>query len=239
MTEEFITQLLYKKYQSKENFCLNQVNTAPKYSLGNLILDFWYIKLDFNKNFSEGFEIKTSREDFLRDSKWPGYLNYCNKFYFVCPKDVIFKEELDPQIGLIYVYDTGKMKVVKSSVYRNVEPPSGIFKHILLTRLKKFEEKPLTVEDKIKLYINDKIDSRELGLNFRNKLVEEINELKNNRIKEEFKILPWKLIMEKYTPIQINNYIEKSYDSNSDKLNGKVKEIEVKLVELKEIIKNG
>ncbi len=31
-------------------------------------------------------EVKSSREDFLTDRKWPDYLDYCDRFYFAVPE---------------------------------------------------------------------------------------------------------------------------------------------------------
>jgi hypothetical protein len=47
------------------------------------------------------YEIKSSRSDFLADSKWPKYLDYCTHFAFVAPAGAIFRWELEAGIGLI------------------------------------------------------------------------------------------------------------------------------------------
>lgn len=49
-------------------------------------------------------ELKTCRADFVGDSKWKKYLNYCDRFMFMCPDGVIKPEELPNNIGLVYVY---------------------------------------------------------------------------------------------------------------------------------------
>ncbi len=49
------------------------------------------------------FEIKTCRDDFEKDMKWKKYLDYCDKFMFMCPDGVIKPEELPPNVGLVYV----------------------------------------------------------------------------------------------------------------------------------------
>lgn len=47
-------------------------------------------------------EVKSSREDFLSDSKWPDYLEFCDRFYFAVPE--AFPEELLPdEHGLMRV----------------------------------------------------------------------------------------------------------------------------------------
>lgn len=60
-------------------------------------------------------ELKSCREDFLADHKWENYLNYCNKFWFMCPKNVILPEELPKNIGLIWVNDAGVFDIRKKA----------------------------------------------------------------------------------------------------------------------------
>lgn len=47
------------------------------------------------------YEVKSSRADYLADSKWQNYLPYCTHFAFVAPAGAIQKWELDRDIGLI------------------------------------------------------------------------------------------------------------------------------------------
>jgi hypothetical protein len=47
------------------------------------------------------YEVKGSRGDFLRDSKWERYLPFCTHFAFVAPAGAIAKWELERGIGLI------------------------------------------------------------------------------------------------------------------------------------------
>lgn len=61
------------------------------------------------------FEIKTSRADFLKDAKKDKHkeCNGANYFYYVCPKGLIGKDEVDKKYGLIYIWDTGFVEIVK------------------------------------------------------------------------------------------------------------------------------
>ncbi len=59
--------------------------------------------LDYLCRQTSGYEVKISRSDFVADDKWQEYLPFCNKFYFVCPPDLIKLSELPPETGLIYV----------------------------------------------------------------------------------------------------------------------------------------
>lgn len=61
------------------------------------------ISLDYLCRQVNGYEVKISRSDFKSDDKWTEYLPFCNKFYFVCPPDLIQPSELPKEIGLIYV----------------------------------------------------------------------------------------------------------------------------------------
>ena len=47
------------------------------------------------------YEVKSSRADYLADSKWEKYLPFCTHFAFVAPAGVIAKWEIDRDIGLI------------------------------------------------------------------------------------------------------------------------------------------
>jgi len=53
------------------------------------------------------FEFKSCRNDFVRDKKWQKYLKYCHTLTFVCPAEVIQKQDLPPGIGLMWVYKWG------------------------------------------------------------------------------------------------------------------------------------
>jgi hypothetical protein len=47
------------------------------------------------------YEVKSSRTDYLADTKWERYLPYCTHFAFVAPAGAIARWELDRDIGLI------------------------------------------------------------------------------------------------------------------------------------------
>lgn len=48
-------------------------------------------------------ELKSCKEDFERDNKWKNYLDYCHRFWFMCPSGAIKPEDLPENIGLIWV----------------------------------------------------------------------------------------------------------------------------------------
>jgi hypothetical protein len=73
--------------------------------------DYWALSLNGE---TREFEIKISRGDYFTDKKKDKHNSTkgANYFYYVCPKGLIKKEEVDPKYGLIYVSDLG-VEIVK------------------------------------------------------------------------------------------------------------------------------
>lgn len=93
-----ILETLHKDIKSKYP---TRLNVSEFTLIGGRRIDM--LSLDYMGGEVRGYEIKTSRSDFLGDKKWKEYLEYCGKFYFVCPAGMIKPEELDKEIGLIYI----------------------------------------------------------------------------------------------------------------------------------------
>ncbi|WP_199925743.1 MmcB family DNA repair protein [Paenibacillus bouchesdurhonensis] len=127
-----------------------------------------------------GYEVKVSRGDFLQDQKWPGYMAYCNRFSFVCPKGLIAKDELPPEVGLIYYYpDTGALRTERAAKHRLTEIPPDIYKYMLMSRTES-DSHPFfsSRREMFEAYLEEKKTCRALGRNVGSKLVNEINELR-------------------------------------------------------------
>ena len=62
-------------------------------------------------------EVKASLKDYKRDKKLfqldKSYYPHCNYFYIMCPKDVIPKELVLKEIGLLYVDENNKIEIVQ------------------------------------------------------------------------------------------------------------------------------
>ena len=103
---------------------------------GHLRLDGWAMKKSWANPLTVGYEVKISRSDFLGDSKWMSYLQYCNEFYFVCPSGLIQPDELPKEAGLLWASKTGtRLYTKKKAAYRidGVEL-EDLYKYILLWR---------------------------------------------------------------------------------------------------------
>src|SRR5690606_29343051 len=69
--------------------------------------DYWTMEAS---GITREYEIKISRADFLKDRRKQKHSTPeagANFFYYVCPKDLIKKEDVDPKYGLIYVSEYG------------------------------------------------------------------------------------------------------------------------------------
>lgn len=77
-----------------------------EYGIDKIRLDLLKIRPErkFTDVTMRAFEFKSSRADFLSDKKWENYLEYCNSLTFVCPPEIIKKDELPKAIGLLYVF---------------------------------------------------------------------------------------------------------------------------------------
>lgn len=72
------------------------------------------------------FEIKISRQDFLKDlnnfhSKQKKALELSNKFYYVCPWGLIEKHEVPDFAGIQYVDSANTVKIKKQATYRSMK----------------------------------------------------------------------------------------------------------------------
>ena len=71
-------------------------------------------------------EIKVSRADLLGDQKWPGYLDYCDLFYWAVPAgfalDHFERDCLGPDCAGLIVADRYDAEVVREAPHRPLAP---------------------------------------------------------------------------------------------------------------------
>jgi len=73
----------------------------PEFTWDDLRIDA--IMIDVKHRWIRGFEIKTSRGDWLKDNKWTEYSKFCSSLCVVCPEGLIQKEEIEKPFGLIWI----------------------------------------------------------------------------------------------------------------------------------------
>lgn len=74
-------------------------------------------------------EVKSSARDFLSDKKWPSYLEYCNRLFFILDNPTYLKigHKIPKGIGIMVVYPLTdgrkryKTKIVQRSEYRELD----------------------------------------------------------------------------------------------------------------------
>lgn len=79
---------------------------------------FDLIRIDPRKRYIRIFEFKSNRRDFTSDKKWKQYLDYCHTLTFVCPREIIQKDDLPAGIGLMWIYKwRHKPSLIKSGAW--------------------------------------------------------------------------------------------------------------------------
>ncbi len=113
------------------------VEECPLEAWGKLRADLWVLRPSWSKPQVTIYEVKVTRQDFLRDDKHRSYLDACNCLYFAAPRGVIKPEELSEECGLLEVAASGGMlRTVKKAPYR---VPTGdgmatVMKAVLMNR---------------------------------------------------------------------------------------------------------
>lgn len=96
------------------------------------------IKASWSHPAIHGFEIKVSRADFLKDDKWPGYLDHCKQFWFVtAPGVIVDKSEIPESAGWIEATKNGvKIMTRKKAPAREIDPKqeANLFRQIIHRR---------------------------------------------------------------------------------------------------------
>lgn len=96
-------------------------------------LDAWACRASWANPQMTGYEIKLSRSDWRADTKWPEYLEVCERFYFVCPAGLIAPQEIDERAGLIWAYPN-RLRTVRAAPWTAHDWPGHLLAYILLCR---------------------------------------------------------------------------------------------------------
>lgn len=188
ITAHTILELLRGKHS--EDVFVPECKDGPTQSVSNFLrLDAWVMKRSWSHPITWGYEIKVSRNDFLRDAKWRGYLPLCSSFYFVCPTDLIHPEELPAEAGLMWVSKNGgRLFTKKLAPFRDIQIPETLYRYVLMSRvLVKDEYVAQSSAEFWRTWLKEKEDERELGHRVKGAIRDLANRLKceNHRLKEE------------------------------------------------------
>jgi len=147
-------------------------------------LDAWAMRKSWTHPCAIGYEIKVDRSDFLNDKKWPEYLPFCHEFYFVCTSGLITKEEISPEVGLMWVAESGNVLYTKKKApYRKVTIPSTLYEYLLMARIKISCEMGSQVELYQNWFENSEANTelgREIARKIRKKVDNEVGNLRQH-----------------------------------------------------------
>ncbi len=159
---------------------LTEVKNGPSWTTTRLrIFDAFSIKKSWTKPCFTGYEIKVSRQDFLRDEKWPNYLPFCHRFYFACPVGLIDPDELPKEVGLVtYNPETRGLHTKKTAIYRPIEPSPELLLYIIMNRIPKTEHPFFNnTREELEAWVADKEECKRLRIRVKSKLMKQVDEL--------------------------------------------------------------
>ena len=103
MTAADILELLRARHGGE--FLVEECKTGSSWRGADRRLDAWALRNTWSPVTAEGYEIKVSRSDFLRDvrsGKWQAYLEACHRLWFVTPARLVDPKEVPTECGLLW-----------------------------------------------------------------------------------------------------------------------------------------
>lgn len=171
MHADHIEKLLAQRH-SEDIFVPQCKNGSTHYNSRLRILDAWVMAKSWVHPKYTAYEIKVSRQDFLRDDKWREALPLCNEFYWVAPKGIIDPAEVAPECGLMIAPKNGnRLLTKKKAVYREIEAPLKLLHYVLMCRTNIKNE--VRTESKAaywRAWLTEKNENRALGKKVSNTL---------------------------------------------------------------------
>lgn len=135
MDASVVLSLLRKKHHA--DLFVSECKAGPTMGSSHFRLDAWVMPRSWAHRQCTGYEIKVARSDFLKDDKWPQYLDCCQLFYFVAPAGVIEKGEIPEPAGLLQVTKNGRsLRTIKKAPLREVDIPEELWRYVLMSRAK-------------------------------------------------------------------------------------------------------
>jgi hypothetical protein len=231
MDAEYIKKLLAKKHE--EDIFVNECRIGGWPGMNNTsYMDGWAMVKSWSTPNTIGYEVKVSRQDFIKDNKWHKYLDFCNQFYFVCPAKLIDTSEVPQDVGMMWIQKGGSKLYTKKKAPRretNQENMAQLYKGILMNRAKvswvsMYGARSISVENKKKLFFEDFVNKKEEDRTYGRLLSGRIRRVYEEKIKsvdEENK----KLIKENKSLSDIKKMlVEMDIDPNTWNVQNKIRD---------------
>ena len=163
--------LLALSRRHAQDLWLTEVKTGPTWTaaVGQLHrIDGIAIKRSWTQPLITGYEVKISRQDWVRDEKWHAVLPDCHMFYLACTPDLIHPEELPAEVGLIWVSAGGRVSVKRKAVRRDVGLSPLLLYHIVISRTEP-DRHPFfsSAREALEAWVADKKARQDLGFRVR------------------------------------------------------------------------
>ena len=172
VTADMVLRQLAKRHTGRlstpDDIFLTQVKNGRSWGLKGtlLIMDALAIRKSWSKPCFTGYEVKVDRGDFLRDQKWPGYMECCNEMYFACPSGLIQPDELPKEVGLIWFNPEKESLFTKrKALYRPIEIPYDMLMYLVMNRIGSENNHPFfsNKREYFEALRADKAERRDLG----------------------------------------------------------------------------
>lgn len=150
-------------------------------------MDGCAIKASWQNRDIYGYEIKVRRQDFLNDTKFHRYMDYCNLMYMVCPWGLIAPEEVPEKCGLLYMSKTGnRLMTKKKAVFHEI---SDIHEKEVLRRMLFRTTNKNGYEQWRSDYLKYKSESNEYGNKISRKISTEVSKKVREVDAENFRLV--------------------------------------------------
>jgi hypothetical protein len=183
---DLILKQLAKRHSGGNNpdVFLTEVKNGESYvATGRMLkVDAMAIRKSWAHPCVIAYEVKVDRGDFLRDTKWPRYLDLCNELSFACPTGLISPDELMPGVGLLYYSpEKDSLRTQRKAAFRQVDIPLDMLWYIIMYRVNSDSKHPFFSSEReyLEEWVRDKNDRKELGGSVSGKLFYRMIDQKN------------------------------------------------------------
>ena len=159
---------LHEAVMSKHSndLVVGECKDGPTWGGSHLRLDYWVLRRSWSKPAMIGYEVKSSRADFLKDQKWQSYLPLCNELWFIADPRHILPGELPDAVGHLRLAGS-RLITVRRAAWREIEPPTTLMTYILMCRTsikgEHIEKRDDT--ERWREWLAEKEEKRKLGYN--------------------------------------------------------------------------
>lgn len=116
-----------------DDLIVRECKDGPSQNTSSLRLDYWVLRRSWTRPCMAGYEFKSSRADFLSDSKLHLYLPLCNELWVVADPGDVKPEELPDGVGMLRLAGP-RLITVRNAAWRDVDPPIGLLTYVLMCR---------------------------------------------------------------------------------------------------------